>query len=254
MMYDIDFKEGDELEGNLFKLASKAGIIEGETDTEKKKNFKKIVKDFETVEEEATIGPRGYYTHGKKLRDIVKAGGELAKKSATKQIKVMKNYSKTQKEYLRKAEQLIEEMQTKVNDYNADEKGIGKNAIKESIVALGRRYDPKFSGTAINKNGDSFIVNVKESVDGKLELNLDGINRILDRKRSNIKGIANELNSSAKGLEELGVDTDRIGIGTKSTASSETAPKELTPALDKGIKRIKALEVKIKRREGILAI
>lgn len=204
---------GGKLEDNLRKIAESFGIVD--------EDFKKIKKDYETVNIEATKSSKGYMTQGKALRSILGATDPDTSK-AQKLIKRMQGFESSQKKWLDVYDSAKREMETKVNDYN--------KALADSKTLP----EPKGQKFKVSK-GSEFTLQVQKLEDGSYKVS-EALEPTAEAKRQNIIGIRNELSKSAELISKAGVKQADTGIQTEVMVDTEGVNPKIRPAVDSTVK------------------
>lgn len=206
-----DYVVGEKLESNLRRIAENFGIVEAD--------FNKIKKDYETVDIEATKSAKGYMTQGKTLRALLSSVDPDAKE-ATKLIRRMQGFENSQKKYIDKYGSALQEMEAVVATYN-------KAKAEGKVVPA-----PKAKKFQVSKNSE-FQINVTEQADGTYKVS-DSMNKVIEAKNTNIKGIRTELAKSAELLKKVGLDQATTGVQTETITDIEgIADKGMRDAVSK---------------------
>lgn len=218
-------EEDTELDMQLVRLASKAGIVKSVDE------YRKIKKDYFTVEEEATIGKTGYITYGNELDALLNATNP-DKELIGKKIKQMQKFSDSQEAYIEKARGFMNEIKAKIASYN---KGEIKAGLLDEIVDKAR------AGIKANKRGNVFSLTVDVDENGKAyivgEDNIESM--IFDSKARNIKGIASKLNNAVDKLKSVGVDIAKYGIGAEPIIEIKGSMKSVLAKTAEDMKKVK---------------
>lgn len=218
-IYTDDTADNSIVDEKLYELASTAGIVKT------REEFTSIKKDFFSVEKEATEGKAGYITLGKELDHLINTTTPSSSKLTAKITKLNK-FKASQEAYIQKANELVSDGERMAADYNASIGG--KLELPEPT---------QFSGK-VPKTGTTIKINFKKNNEGRFEVDMSGLDTIIEAKKRNIDGIKSTLATRSIKLAKLGIDENVLAESNIVLKTDGTA-KGLKKKFENLEKRIK---------------
>lgn len=195
----------DKAMAKLEKIALNNGVTKDEFDK---------IKTYQTVEEEATIGTRGYNTVEKELNRLIEVEPDNAK-DIVKKIKQLENFKDTQEAHVAQMKKAVTNATTAVNTFNTS-----KGQVSGKLSPL-KTKDGSYSYTHtydVNGKPQTYTV-YADTIDGKLEVRPD--TKIFDSKQKYVNDMNKILSDKYKYVKERFKDNkeiaDDVGTMTDST-------------------------------------
>ena len=201
-----DIEETSTLTEKLDKIAKEAGIDEDMYKAIRKQA--KQTKDWYSVGVEAKDSSRGYRTQGKVLRNLLN-NPEPDIKQVKAVVSRMQEYAYTQKNYADTLRRELNEVETKVNTYNA-------HPSVSKIPGKATAGDPTKFGIPIEikqpSSTQKWTIYVTKGTDGKLTI-APKSRELIDEKLDNYTKINEILEQNSKKLKDkAGLDVADTGI------------------------------------------
>jgi hypothetical protein len=155
-----------------------------------KEEVEALVKNYESVEEEATVGDRGYITYASRAKSLLRSGNPDQEKLAAVSGRLTKFMTSTSKSL-----DALLSLQTKAQELAEKNTKLGK--------ALGDTKSKLVKGDYVGINGKPFDVWVSPTVNGSWVVQDSQLNSLIEAKTrtlKNITGIISTLNSKQTGV------------------------------------------------------